>query len=95
MKSFLNNLRTRVFSLGHRLNSSFNTVKHYARKIIPGVKKAAMLAQGINRGLNLQYVSQAVQAVGLAADGASKILDAGENLQRNYGLQTSNEDIFR
>ena len=75
-------------TFGRRVNNSFNHVKTHARTALPFVRKAAMLAQGVNRFTNLPYVDMVAKAVHSGTYAAEGLLDRAENIQRQFGLPT-------
>ena len=88
VKAFFQNLKHNAVSFGCRVNNAFNHVKVHARNALPFVRKGAMLAQGINRFTNLQYVDMVAKAVHAGTYAAEGALDRAENVQRHWGLST-------
>ena len=87
-KAFFEDVKHNAVSFGRRVNNAFNHVKTHARTALPFVRKAAMLAQGVNRFANLPYVDAVAKAVHAGTYAAEGALDRAENIQRHWGLQT-------
>lgn len=94
VKAFFENFKHQAQSFGRRVNNVFNHVKVHARNALPFVRKAAILAQGVNRYANLPYVDVVAKAVHSGTHAAEGLLDRAENVQRHWGLPT-HTSIFR
>lgn len=96
MRSFLNKVYNTARNFGHRVNRTFNTVKHHARAAIPHIRRvASAIHEGAKNFSTLPVVGTVASQIGAVAGAvhrgthiAERGLNAAENFQRNVGWAT-------
>lgn len=96
-RGFLHRAGTAIKRVGHKVNHSFNAIKHHSKTVLPVIKRAAhnirLAAENWSSlpvvGAVASQVGAGMRGIHAGAEAAERVIHAGDKFQESLGLRRS------